>query len=88
MDEDRRKMLMDHFMEIGIGKSNGDVISGLGRHLATEFTFSQISGKPSQTDQKCQWITYRKLGRGIMQWRHFCSTNLHFRKLQENRLNY
>jgi hypothetical protein len=28
------------------------------------------------------------LGRGIMQWRHFCSTNLHFRKLQENRLNY
>ncbi len=64
MDEDRRKLSIDQLNEIGVAESNGDVISGLGRHLAAEFTFSQITRKPSQTDENCQWTTYRKLGSG------------------------
>jgi hypothetical protein len=46
MDEDPRKKLMDHLQKIGVVESNGDVISGLGRHPAAEFTFSQITQKP------------------------------------------
>jgi hypothetical protein len=45
-DEDRRKLSTDHLQEIGVGESNGDVISGLRRYLAAVFTFSQITRKP------------------------------------------
>jgi hypothetical protein len=33
----KRKSSTEHFSEIGVGESNGDVISGLGRHLAAHF---------------------------------------------------
>jgi hypothetical protein len=46
-------MSMDHSEEIGVGESNGDITSGLGRHLAAEFTFSQNTRKP-QIDEECQ----------------------------------
>jgi hypothetical protein len=53
---------MDHLEGVGVEKSSDDVISGLGHHLAAEFTFSQITGKSSRIDKKCQWTIYRKLG--------------------------
>jgi hypothetical protein len=43
--EDRRTLSTDHLQEIGVGESNGDVISGLGHHLAAEFTLSQNARK-------------------------------------------
>jgi hypothetical protein len=62
MNGDRWKMSGEHLKKIGVGESNGDVISGLGRHIAAEVTFSQSTRKPSPIDEYCQWNTYRKSG--------------------------
>jgi hypothetical protein len=35
-------MSTEHLREIGVEKSNGDVISGPGRHLTAEFTFRKL----------------------------------------------
>ncbi len=64
MDEDRRELSMDDLQEIGVEESNDVFIRGQGRHLAAEFIFSQITRKPSQIDENCQWTTYRKSGSG------------------------
>jgi hypothetical protein len=50
--------------ESGVSESNGDAIFGLKRHLADDFTILKITQKPSATDEKCQWNTYRKSGSG------------------------
>jgi hypothetical protein len=39
---DRRKISTDHLYKIGVGESNGDVISAVGRHLAAETISGQI----------------------------------------------
>jgi hypothetical protein len=46
-----------------VGESNGDVTFGLGRHLAAEITFSQITRKPSQIDENVNGPLIGTLGR-------------------------
>jgi hypothetical protein len=62
---DSQKMSNEHLQETGVGESNGDVISVLGRHLEDEFTFSKITRKPSAIDEKCQWKLLGNRGREI-----------------------
>jgi hypothetical protein len=57
-------MSMENLWEIGVGESKDDVISGLGRYQAAEFTYAKITPKPSARDEKCQWSTCRKSGSG------------------------
>jgi hypothetical protein len=70
---ERRKVSMQQRCEMGVGESNGDVISVLERYPVDDFAFSQITRKPSLIGENCQRNTDGKLGQGIERWRHFRS---------------